>query len=208
MANVSAVKRGCSLCELLGMNANVPTDICFSFAGLMRRGGATGPHRDGWGIALYEGNGCRTFHDPKPSAHSEIARFVREYPIKSRIVICHIIIMRHLGEALDAVRRGEYGRLAGRDRRYIKNAHLHAATAVAAAVAKQPTCAPMLTAGPQGAALPPIHTARPATPRWTCGQRQSVAHMPTAATTPANSRSESPKIVRGVAMGISLANHW
>jgi len=29
-------------------------------------------------------------HDPKPSAHSEIARFIREYPIKSRIVICHI----------------------------------------------------------------------------------------------------------------------
>jgi glutamine amidotransferase len=56
----------------------------------MRRGGATGPHRDGWGIALYEGKGCRTFHDPKPSAHSEIARFIREYPIKSRIVICHI----------------------------------------------------------------------------------------------------------------------
>jgi hypothetical protein len=77
------------LCELLGMNANVPEDICLRFAGLMRRGRATGPHRDGWGIALYEGNGCRTFRDPKPSAHSEIARFVREYPVKSRIVICH-----------------------------------------------------------------------------------------------------------------------
>src|ERR1700758_3419506 len=85
MLRVIAVKRNCSLCELLGMNANVPTDICFSLAGLMRRGGATGPHRDGWGIALYEGKGCRTFHDPKPSAHSEIARFIREYPIKSRI---------------------------------------------------------------------------------------------------------------------------
>src|SRR5208337_1273373 len=90
MLSVIAVKRNCSLCELLGMDSNVPTDICFSFAGLMRRGGATGPHRDGWGIALYEGKGCRTFHDPKPSAHSEIARFIREYPIKSRIVICHI----------------------------------------------------------------------------------------------------------------------
>jgi transposase len=28
--------------------------------------------------------------------------------------------VRHLGEALDAVRKSEYGRLAGRDRRYIK----------------------------------------------------------------------------------------
>jgi transposase len=29
-------------------------------------------------------------------------------------------VMRHLGEALDHVRKSEYGRLAGRDRRYIK----------------------------------------------------------------------------------------
>jgi predicted glutamine amidotransferase len=78
------------LCELLGMNANVPTDICFSFAGLMRRGGESGPHADGWGIAFYEGKGCRTFHDPQPSARSEIARFLRGYAIRSRIVICHI----------------------------------------------------------------------------------------------------------------------
>jgi len=72
------------------MNANVPTDICFSFAGLMRRGGATGPHGDGWGIVFYEGKGCRAFHDPQPSARSELARFIRSYPIKSCIVICHI----------------------------------------------------------------------------------------------------------------------
>jgi len=79
------------MCELFGMSANVPTDICFSFAGLMRRGGgATGPHGDGWGIVFYEGKGCRAFHDPHPSARSEIARFIRSYPIKSCIVICHI----------------------------------------------------------------------------------------------------------------------
>jgi predicted glutamine amidotransferase len=78
------------MCELLGMSANVPTDICFSFTGLMQRGGKTGPHRDGWGIAFYEGRGCRTFHDPNPSAESEIARLVQRYAIKSRIVISHI----------------------------------------------------------------------------------------------------------------------
>ena len=78
------------MCELLGMSANVPTDICFSFTGLMQRGGKTGPHRDGWGIAFYEGRGCRTFHDPNPSAESEIARLVQRYAIKSRIVVSHI----------------------------------------------------------------------------------------------------------------------
>jgi glutamine amidotransferase len=78
------------MCELLGMSANVPTDICFSFSGLIQRGGKTGPHGDGWGIAFYEGKACRTFHDPQASVKSEIARFLGSYPIKSRIVISHI----------------------------------------------------------------------------------------------------------------------
>jgi len=43
------------MCELLGMECNVPTDIVFSFSGLALRGGARGPHADGWGLALYEG---------------------------------------------------------------------------------------------------------------------------------------------------------
>lgn len=78
------------MCELLGMSANVPTDICFSFTGLIQRGGKTGPHRDGWGITFYEGKGCRNFKDPKPSCHSKIAELVQSYPIKSCAVISHI----------------------------------------------------------------------------------------------------------------------
>lgn len=78
------------MCELLGMSANVPTDICFSFSGLMRRAGETGPHADGWGIVFYEDRGCRAFHDPRPGARSEVARFLRAYPIRSRIVVSHI----------------------------------------------------------------------------------------------------------------------
>jgi len=78
------------MCELLGMSANVPTDICFSFSGLMKRGGDTSHHRDGWGIAFYEGCGCRTFHDPEPSATSKIAQLICNYSIKSKTVISHI----------------------------------------------------------------------------------------------------------------------
>jgi glutamine amidotransferase len=78
------------MCELLGMNANVPTDICFSFTGLVQRGGRTGPHKDGWGISLYEGRGSRSFHDPRPSVASEIAELIQRYSIKSKIIISHI----------------------------------------------------------------------------------------------------------------------
>jgi glutamine amidotransferase len=78
------------MCELLGMSANVPTDIVFSFTGLMQRGGRTGPHRDGWGIAFYEGRGLRLFQDPAASSESEVANLVQRYPIKSEVVIGHI----------------------------------------------------------------------------------------------------------------------
>ena len=78
------------MCELLGMSANVPTDVVFSFTGLMQRGGRTGPHRDGWGIGFYEGRGLRLFQDPQASVDSEIARLVQRYPIKSETVIGHI----------------------------------------------------------------------------------------------------------------------
>jgi len=78
------------VCELLGMSANVPTDICFSFAGLIERGGKTGPHRDGWGISFYEGKGTREFKDPCSSCDSKIAELLKYFPIKSCIVISHI----------------------------------------------------------------------------------------------------------------------
>ena len=78
------------MCELLGMNCNVPTDIRFSFSGLIERGGRTGPPSDGWGIAFYEDRGCRAFHDPHPGCESEIAALVRSHAVKSKNVICHI----------------------------------------------------------------------------------------------------------------------
>lgn len=78
------------MCQLLGMNCNVPTDICFSFAGFRARGGLTDHHRDGWGIAFFEGRGVRVFLDPAPSAHSPVAELVKRYPIRSLNVIAHI----------------------------------------------------------------------------------------------------------------------
>jgi glutamine amidotransferase len=78
------------MCQLLGMNCNVPTDICFSFAGFHRRGGSTDEHADGWGIAFFEGPGCRLFLDSKSAVESPIANLVRSYPIHSMNVIAHI----------------------------------------------------------------------------------------------------------------------
>jgi predicted glutamine amidotransferase len=78
------------MCQLLGMNCNVPTDICFSFEGFHVRGGLTDHHRDGWGIAFFEGRGCRVFLDSKATIESPVADLVRKYPIHSKNVIAHI----------------------------------------------------------------------------------------------------------------------
>ena len=78
------------MCELLGMECNVPTDIVFSFSGLALRGGAKGPHADGWGLALYDGPAVRTFLEPAAAARSPLASYVRQNPIKTLLAIAHV----------------------------------------------------------------------------------------------------------------------
>src|SRR6266700_3013933 len=78
------------MCELLGMECNVPTDIVFSFTGFALRGGKTGPHADGWGVALYEGRFARSFLEPRPACQSVLADFIRQNPIKTLLAIAHV----------------------------------------------------------------------------------------------------------------------
>ncbi|WP_301099086.1 class II glutamine amidotransferase [Otariodibacter sp.] len=78
------------MCQLLGMNCNTPTDITFSFEGFRKRGGLVDCHKDGFGIAFFEGKGVRIFRDNQPGASSPIADLVSQYRIKSYNVIAHI----------------------------------------------------------------------------------------------------------------------
>lgn len=78
------------MCQLLGMNCNVPTDIVFSFTGFATRGGRTDTHNDGWGIAFFEGAGVRHFVDHLAAIDSPVADLIKAWPIKSKNVIAHI----------------------------------------------------------------------------------------------------------------------
>ncbi len=75
------------MCQLLGMNANTPTDVMFSFTGLATR---ADEHKDGFGIAFFEDKGLRLFVDPQSAVDSPVAQMVRRYPIRSGNVIAHI----------------------------------------------------------------------------------------------------------------------
>ena len=75
------------MCQLLGMNANTPTDLVFSFTGFSKR---AEEHKDGFGIAFFEDAGVRLFVDAQSAAVSPVAEMVRHYPIHSDNVIAHI----------------------------------------------------------------------------------------------------------------------
>jgi predicted glutamine amidotransferase len=75
------------MCQLLGMNANTPTDLVFSFTGFSKR---AEEHKDGFGIAFFEDAGVRLFVDAQSAAQSPVAEMVRHYPIHSSNVIAHI----------------------------------------------------------------------------------------------------------------------
>jgi len=75
------------MCQLLGMNGNTPTDIVFSFTGFSTR---AEEHKDGFGIAFFEGRGVRLFVDAQSARTSPVADMVRSYPIRSDNIIAHI----------------------------------------------------------------------------------------------------------------------
>ena len=75
------------MCQLLGMNANTPTDVMFSFTGLAAR---ADEHKDGFGIAFFEDRGLRLFVDHHGARRSPVAELVKNYPIRSDNVIAHI----------------------------------------------------------------------------------------------------------------------
>ncbi len=75
------------MCQLLGMNANTPTDVVFSFTGLATR---AEEHKDGFGIAFFEDRGLRHLIDHHSARQSPVAELIKRYPIQSENVIAHI----------------------------------------------------------------------------------------------------------------------
>jgi len=79
-----------SMCQLLGMNCAAPTDFTFSMKGFLKRGGETDVHSDGWGVAIYQDNGLRQFHDVEAASTSNLAQFLGEQRIRTLNMMGHI----------------------------------------------------------------------------------------------------------------------
>lgn len=78
------------MCELFGISSREPTTVQISLSEFARRGGGTGPHIDGWGIAFLRDGDVQLIREPEPSADSAHLRFIHDQHIPSALVISHI----------------------------------------------------------------------------------------------------------------------
>ena len=78
------------MCQLLAMNSSKPAALGFSFHGFVERGGRTGVHKDGWGIAFHTRRGCRLFTEHRATIESPLAEQIKRRPIKASNVVAHI----------------------------------------------------------------------------------------------------------------------
>lgn len=78
------------MCELFGMSSLLPANVRFSLEIFGERGGNSGPHADGWGIAFREGQDFRVIKEAQPAAGSACLRFIETHDFKSDVVISHI----------------------------------------------------------------------------------------------------------------------
>jgi glutamine amidotransferase len=79
-----------SVCELFAMSSRYPTSVGFSLETLARRGGHDGPHKDGWGVAYFEGCDVLLLREPSPAAESDLVRFMEVNGPPSSLVMSHI----------------------------------------------------------------------------------------------------------------------
>lgn len=78
------------MCELFAMSSSGRATVTMSLEEFSRHGGLVGPHKDGWGIAFFDGPDARVIRDTASASTSQWARFVEDCSICSQIVISHI----------------------------------------------------------------------------------------------------------------------
>lgn len=72
------------------MSSRYPSSVGFSLETLAQRGGHNGPHKDGWGVAYFEGRDVLLLRESSPAAESDLVRFMEVNGPPSNLVLSHI----------------------------------------------------------------------------------------------------------------------
>jgi predicted glutamine amidotransferase len=111
------------VCELLAMSSRVPATVGLSLKRLARRGGAEGPHRDGWGAAFYEGPDLFLVREAHAACESPLMHLLESQGRRSCMVVCHVRLATCGARALRNTQ--PFAReLAGRMHTFAHNGHL------------------------------------------------------------------------------------
>ncbi len=79
------------MCELFAMSGRFPAPVDRCLDELASRGGQTGPHRDGWGIAYYAEDGAvQLFKEAEAASGSDWVSFIQAHPFNMPVVLSHI----------------------------------------------------------------------------------------------------------------------
>ena len=78
------------MCELLAISSRLPTTVGLSLEQLARRGGAEGPHSDGWGVAYYAGRDALLLREAGAASESDLVRHIEQFGPPSELVVSHI----------------------------------------------------------------------------------------------------------------------
>jgi predicted glutamine amidotransferase len=78
------------MCELFAMSSRLPTAVSSSLEELAQHGGATGIHRDGWGMAFYDDHDVQLIREANAASRSVHLQFIREQQFMSPLVLGHI----------------------------------------------------------------------------------------------------------------------
>jgi glutamine amidotransferase len=78
------------MCELFAMSARFPTTVRLSLDELARHGGETGPHRDGWGVALLDEGDAVVIREPEAASKSRWIEFLDARLPRAEIAIAHV----------------------------------------------------------------------------------------------------------------------
>lgn len=78
------------MCELFAMSARYPTTVHLSLDELARHGGATGPHRDGWGMAFVQGRDALLLREPEAASESSLIAYMQSHDVRSTLAVAHL----------------------------------------------------------------------------------------------------------------------
>jgi predicted glutamine amidotransferase len=78
------------MCELFAMSTRYPATVQLSLEEFSRRGGLSGAHKDGWGIAWYDERDVRLVKEAFPAAGSACVHFIQTNPFSTSFALSHV----------------------------------------------------------------------------------------------------------------------